>query len=66
MSTLYWVIELYAAHWRLENSIVFEVAAASQCVNPLLHIGHNIVRMAKISILKFKGIPKSSHERCVY
>ena len=35
-------------------------------VNPLLHIGHYSVRMAKISILKEGIIKKKSNERRVY
>ena len=35
--------------------------------NPLLHIGHNSVRISKISILKSEGIiKKKSYERLVH
>ena len=37
------------------------------CFNPLLHIGHYSVRMAKISILEQEGMNKKiSYERRVY
>ena len=35
-------------------------------INPLLHIGHYCIHMAKILILKYEGMMQKSYERRVY
>ena len=54
-----WVNYIKLQHKKIRNSLAV--------LNPLMHIGHYSVRMAKISILKYEGrIKKISYERRVY
>ena len=41
--------------WALENMRMFMRIKILSTINPLLHIGHNNVRMAKISILNIRS-----------